>query len=135
MKTFITLPREIEIEGYKATVNIKFQSWDRVGGKSSYYCSVSETAKCLKALAKSMGFEVISAKSESYSGGDSVDLTLKSELTEEQKEHNKVMQTRSYYETRCGTIPEPRQDLANKLEGYFKAGHFNGMEDIYEYSK
>ena len=88
MKTYYTFPREIEVEGYKATVNIKFQSWDRVGGKSSYYCSVSETAKCLKALAKSMGFEVISAKSKSYSGGDSIDLILKSELTEEQKNIN-----------------------------------------------
>lgn len=131
MKTFITLPREIEIEGYKATVNIKFQSWDRVGGKSSYYCSVSETAKCLKALAKSMGFEVISAKSESYSGGDSVDLTLKSELTEEQKVFNESLD----YNERYRRHTEPRQDLANKLGGYFKAGHFNGMEDIYEYSK
>lgn len=52
MRQYVYKKTTIQVAGYSAEVNIKFTTWDRVGGKASYYTSVSETAKALKALAK-----------------------------------------------------------------------------------
>jgi len=135
MKTFVTLPRTISVAGYTATINIKFQTWDE--GKS-YYTSVSETAKAIKAIAKAAGFNVIRCKSESYSGGDSVDISVATELTPEQtKRNNEIRSTCPYgsHTTYPDWTNEPREELLHLIVNSFKQGSFNGMEDIYEYNK
>lgn len=127
----------IQYGEYSAEVIIKFRTWDRVGGKTSYSIGVSETAKALKALAKAAGFNVLGCKSQSYSGGDSVDLYVETELTPEQQasnEKNLSLGSNMTY-SHPDIYKEPRQQLLNTLCGYFQQGNFNGMEDIYEYKK
>lgn len=127
MKNSVTLPRTISVAGYTATVNIKFVTWDE--GKR-YYCSVSETAKAVKAIAKEAGLTIIKCTSQSYSGGDHVELILQSMLTPEQREED-----RNYYKgiNSFWHTKEPQQDIADKICWAFEAWTFNGMEDIYEY--
>lgn len=127
MKNSVTVPRTISVAGYTATINIKFVTYDE--GKR-YYCSVSETAKAIKAIAKEAGLTVLKCKSQSYSGGDHVDLILQSKLTPEQREED-----RNYYKgiNSFWHTNEPEQDLADKICWAFQGGKFNGYEDIYEY--
>lgn len=127
MKTFVTLPRTISVAGYTATINIKFVTYDEW---KRYYCPVSETAKAIKAIAKEAGLTVLKCKSQSYSGGDHVDLILQSKLTPEQREQdsNYYKGINSFWHTN-----EPEQDLADKICGIFQWGKFNWYEDIYEY--
>lgn len=128
MKNSVTLPREIQVAGFKATVNIKFVTWDE--GKR-YYCSVSETAKAIKAIAKEAGLTVLACKSESYSGWDNVNITIQSELTPEQRATN----NKCFYTNDFNYTKEPKQQLIDTICGSFKQGSFNGMEDIYEYDR
>ena len=114
MKNIVTLPRTISVAGYTATINVKFRSYSLNGHSSSYYTSVSETAKAIKAIAKAAGFNVIRCKSESYSGGDSVDISVATELTHEQvKRNNEIRSTCPYgsHTTYPDWTPEPREDL------------------------
>ena len=122
MKTFVTLPRTISVAGYTATINVKFHTWDEW---KRYYCSVSETAKAIKAIAKEAGLTVLKCKSQSYSGGDHVDLILQSKLTPEQREED-----RNYYKgiNSFWHTNEPEQDLADKICWAFQGGKFNGYE-------
>jgi hypothetical protein len=127
----------IEVEGYTAEINVKYICWDRVGGKQSYYTSVSETAKALKAIAKAAGFNVLGCKSKSYSGGDSCDLYVETELTPEQQasnEKNLSHGSRMTY-SHPDIYKEPRGELLDRICRHFAQGSFNGMEDIYEYKK
>ena len=135
MKTFVTLPRTISVAGYTATINVKFVTWDEW---KSYYTSVSETAKALKAIAKEAGFNIIKCKSESYSGWDSVDIVVHTELTPEQvATNNEIIKTCPYWSHRSYPTwtNEPRDTLLNTIAKTFQQWHFNWMEDIYEYSK
>lgn len=136
MKTFVTLPRTISVAGYTATINIKFKSYSLNWHSSQYYCSVSETAKAIKAIAKSAGFNVLRCKSESYSGGDSVDITVATELTSEQVKRNEEIKSTCQWGSHIiypDWAPEPREDLLAQIAWAFEAWKFNGMEDIYEY--
>jgi hypothetical protein len=127
MKTFVTLPRTISVAGYTATINVKFVTYDEW---KRYYCSVSETAKAIKAIAKESGLTVLACKSESYSGWDNVNITIQSELTQEQKAiNNKCFYTNDFNYTK-----EPKKELIDTICNSFKSGSFNSMEDIYEYS-
>lgn len=88
-------------------------------------------AKAVRAIAKSAGFQVVSCKSESFSGGESIDICVKSELTEQQKRTN--VDTRM--NEGCGqTFQEPRWDELVAICNAFKTGRFDGMTDYYEYS-
>lgn len=71
--------------GYSAEFNCKVRHYRYRYG---FYAPVSETAKAIKAIAKAAGFTVLRATSSSYSMGDSVRITLASELTPEQKAEN-----------------------------------------------
>ena len=128
MKQSITLPREIQVAGYKATINIKFVTYDEW---KRYYCSVSETAKAIKAIAKEAWLTVLACKSESYSWWDNVNITIKSELTTDQKATN----NKCFYTNDFNYTKEPKQELIDMICGSFKSGSFNSMEDIYEYWK
>lgn len=136
MTNFVTLPRTISVAGYTATVNIKFKSYSLNWHSSQYYCSVSETAKAIKAIAKAAGFNVLKCKSESYSGGDSVDITVATELTPEQVKRNEEIKATCQWWGHSiypDWTPEPREDLLAQIAWAFEAWKFNGMEDIYEY--
>lgn len=138
MKQSITLPREIQVAGYKATINVKFITYSTGQCPQQYYCSVSETAKAIKAIAKEAWFNIIRCKSESYSGGDSVDISVATELTPEQTKRNSEIRSTCQYgshTTYPDLTPEPREKLLHLIVNSFKQGSFNGMEDIYEYSK
>ena len=68
----------------------------------------AQVAKLLKKKAKELGIKVVWSKSQSFAGGNSVTVRFNS----------------------------GSDDAVNQLKDYshqFKAGHFNGMEDIYEY--
>lgn len=104
--------RTIEVAGYSATVNVKFHSYDN--GKS-YYVSVSETAKAMKAIAKAAGFDVLNCVSKSYSGGDSVSLRVRSELPLEIQQKNVEIRAKYDYNERCNIIPEPRAKLLSEI--------------------
>ena len=123
--------RTFEVEGYKATINFKFYRYDE---NSRWYYSVAEVAKGAKAVAKAMGFEVLGVKSESYSGGNSVDLYIQTELTKEQQEKNEELRHWDYCTQKRDTIEEPREKLAKNLDWAFRGGTFDGMTDMYEYS-
>lgn len=69
----------------------------------------AQVAKLLKKKAKELGINVTSSRSKSFAGGDSVYLHFDS------GSDNAVSQLKDY-------------------SHQFKRGHFNGMEDIYEYS-
>lgn len=136
MKTFVTLPRTISVAGYTATINVKFVTYSDGQCSKQYYTSVSETAKAIKAITKSAGFNIIRCKSESYSGGDSVDISVATELTPEQtKRNNEIRSTCPYgsHTTYPDWTNEPREKLLHLIVNSFKQGSFNGMEDIYEY--
>lgn len=126
MKQSVTLLREIQVAGFKATINIKFVTYD---DWKSYYCSVSETAKALKAIAKEAGFNVLKCKSESYSGWDSVDITVETGLNTEQLEENR----KHYSMMDHNYTKEPKWELLDSICRKFQQWSFNGMEDIYEY--
>ena len=69
----------------------------------------AQVAKLLKKKAKELGINVTRCRSSSFAGGDSVRLRFDS----------------------------GSDDAVKQLEGYssqFKQGHFDGMNDIYEYS-
>ena len=69
----------------------------------------AQVAKLLKKKAKELGIKVVWSKSDSFAGGDSVRLRFN-----------------------AGS-----DDAVKQLEDYshqFKQGHFDGMNDIYEYS-
>lgn len=138
MKNFVTLPRTISVAGYTATINVKFVTYSDGQCWQQYYTSVSETAKAIKAIAKEAGFNIIRCKSESYSGGDSVDISVSTELTPEQtNRNNEIRSTCPYWShtTYQDWTSEPREKLLHLIINSFKQGSFNGMEDIYEYSK
>jgi hypothetical protein len=125
---YITEPRTFSVAGHEATVNIRFQVWDNAGYRR-FYTSQAEVAKAIKALAKAAGFNVLKATSESYSGGDSVDITVESELTQEQHEQNEKAQ----YDLFQPIIREPRGNLLKEIVEHFEGGRFNGSVDMYEY--
>ena len=69
----------------------------------------AQVAKLLKKKAKELGINVTRCRSSSFAGGDSVSIRFDS----------------------------GSDDAVKQLQDYssqFKQGHFNGMEDIYEYS-
>lgn len=130
---YITEPRTFTVEGLTVTCNIRFREWGRVGGKPSYSVSQAEVGKVIKALAKEAGFNVLWVRSESFAGGDSVDITVESELTPEQIASNKNVteQYRTCYHP--DYIHEPRGELLKSIARHFRSGDFNGSEDLYEY--
>lgn len=130
---YTTEPRTFTVEGYTATCNIRFRVWDNVGGRRSYHVSQAEVGKAIKALAKAAGFKVLGVSSQSYSGGDSVDIHVETELTPEQIVGNK--NTQLQYGSCCHPdyTDEPRGKLLHAIVGHFESGNFNGSEDIYEY--
>lgn len=134
MKKTITQPRTITVREYTATINVRFHYWDNVGWKWSYYASVGETSKAIKAIAKAAGFNVLKCKSESFAGGDSVDIYVETELTPEQTAKNKeIRESGDWIAQQRDIIKEPRKALLHSLVRQFEDGHFNSMEDIYEY--
>ena len=131
MKNSVTLPRTISVAGYTATINVKFHTWDEW---KRYYCSVSETAKAIKAITKAAGFNVIRCKSQSYSGWDSVDIAVATEMTPEQTKRNKEIKDTCQWGSHIiypDWTKEPREDILAQIAGAFEAWKFNGMEDIY----
>lgn len=128
MKNTVTLPRTITVLGYTATINVKFTNY----GNDRYYASVSETAKALKAIAKAAGFNVLRCKSQSYSGGDSVDIYIESTLTPE--EHKRNGESRLLY-SHPDYTKEPRRDIMDDICRAFEQGKFDGMDDSYKHRK
>jgi len=125
----------IQVGDYSAEVNIKFRTWDRVGGKTSYSIGVAETAKALKAIAKAAGFNVLGCKSHIYSGGNSVDIYVETELTPEQTKKNEEIIAQYGSRMHPEYTHEPREKLLNQLCKHFQQGNFDGMTDMYEYKK
>tara|TARA_R100000234_G_scaffold119772_1_gene103702 strand:+ start:1411 stop:1908 length:498 start_codon:yes stop_codon:yes gene_type:complete len=78
------------------------------GNKMKQLSQQAQVAKLLKQKAKELGINVISSKSDSFAGGNSVTLRFNS----------------------------GSDDAVNQLKDYshqFEAGHFDGMTDMYEY--
>lgn len=132
-KNVVTQPRTIKVAGYTAKINVKFTTY----GNGRWYASVSETAKAVKAIATAAGFTVLGCKSQSYSGGDNVNLIVKTELTPEQIAKNDEIRSDNvnWYRRNYDMIKEPRAKLLDEIEFAFKDGHFDGMTDCYNYKE
>lgn len=135
MRKYIMHQTRVGAAGVVATANIRFVVWDTVGGKTSYCTGAAGAATAIKALAKAAGFNVFKCTSENYTGGDSVDISVETELTPEQLEKNAlIIQT-------YGTMGhpeythEPRQELLKDICRHFQQGSFDGMTDMYEYRR
>ena len=128
MSQSLILPRTITIEEFSATINIKFKVWWR-----GYYISVSETAKALKAIAKSAGFNVLGCKSQSYSWWNSCDIYIESELSAEQLAKNSQIWKEFGSMAHPEYTYQPRADLINMICKSFQGGTFDGMTDSYDY--
>lgn len=118
-----------------ATVKIKFMgyNYDATSQKfKTFSVGLSEVAKVIKALAKNAGFQVISCCSQIYSGGNSIYINVKSELTEEQIAFNTI--NRSSYDHPC--IQEPHGEVLDSIINAFSAGRYDGQfYEVYEYSE
>lgn len=75
------------------------------------YGRVSAVAKNVRAALKNAGIKPMSVRSESYSGGTSIRITLQPDA------------------------PTPEYAEAQRIADLFQYGEFNGMEDIYEYKR
>lgn len=129
----VSVPQVIKVGEYEANVNVLFKSYG--SPVPHYYAGVAQVAKATAAILKAAGFTVISSSSQSYSGGESVNVTIKSELTDAQKLANdelihgatfRGMNHPDYHR-------EPREALAYRIEKSFESGSFDGMQDLYEY--
>lgn len=85
----VSVPQVIKVAGFEAKVNIQLKSYGST--TPTYYAGVAQVAKAASAILKAAGFTVLKATSDSYSGGDSIHVTVKSELTDAQKEKNKAL--------------------------------------------
>lgn len=79
--------------------------------KHAVYPTTWEQSRAFRKLWKALNMPKAEFKSESFSGGDSLRVELLEPVTEIQK------------------------SIILELERFFEKGHFNGMEDIYEYKK
>lgn len=122
-----TEKRTFQCQGVTVEVPITFKNYG-----SSWYANQAQVAKIIKAFAKSQWYTVLSCKSESYSGGDSVDITLETELTKEQLEQNEEMRKESFNKLFFEWHKEPRALFMKQVCGHFQTGSFDGMNDMYE---